>query len=978
MKNLKKFLAVFLSVCLTLSCVAVFADEVVTDEEILDEAIGEAVSEAIDEVIAVQTGLLFDVPADARYYDAVRSLNSMDVIKGYEDGSFKPDQNVTRAEFTAMLMRLLSLDGLGSKSAAGLPFTDIDDNNPDYNWAIPNINTAYAQKIINGYDDGTFRPMADVAYEEAVKMIMCTLGYVMPVDCDPWYQEYIKVAGQKGVTKVAKSLGQVETPASRACIAQLLYDSLDVQMVENEKVSSKTILSDYMGKSQCVGVIYSNDDTSLESSDVNLRDDEIMIYARETSSSNYELHTYKISDTSLKSKIGYEVEFYYEDKGNGVRTLTNCVVKGDEPVVVDAGNIETQNSTDTEIKYYPTRDADKAKTLRLESNNKVIYNGKLYGQTADSSRFSLDMIPTIGQIRFIDSDGNDRFDVVDITAYEVYYVSSKSSSTYEIVDNVIRPSDDNKLKLDVNTDNALKIVNKSGDKLDFSSISTGNIICYVTSHDNGGARIKKAIVLKDSISGSVSGINDDKYTIGGKEYYVSNAAPWLNGGKLEAPVMQDSGTFYLDLNGDIVAYTKNTTSSNQYYGFIIAYNDNSKSFDSEEITFKIINSSGSVVLLKGKKGTSVNKRSCSNGEEVLNALQEALNNGEEGSKSVQQLIKYTTKTVSGETVLDKIYTATEVEKGGEIVSDQLTKYAGINKDTPVEYNTGTKKAGNISLSGATAFIVPDDGNQDDFKKTTVSNALSKTQEYKLEAFEISATNVAKFVVVYGIDTSKQITDTTFINIITEMSSAVKDDEPMVKIKGYSSSSGTVKRDFDAWVSNKSDNKDGICVGDIIRCGTDKDGDSLIMKDDAKNTQYIYKFDEDNTERYGLFDNNVKKTGKDCKVNSNSYFVTILGSVVAVDADGGQISIIPKEMHQGDEYSDAEQAEIQIFDINTFKNAQIVKYDTTGKKLEITQIESEDYEAAITGLNALNDGVEPSKVLVFISRNNKRLFVILPD
>ena len=108
--------------------------------------------------VVAANGKFSDVKTDAIYATAVETLSKMGVINGYGDGTFLPDQNVTRAEFTAMLMRTLNYGSLGATSAAALPFTDLDDADTSINWSFPNINTAYNMGIINGYEDGTFRP----------------------------------------------------------------------------------------------------------------------------------------------------------------------------------------------------------------------------------------------------------------------------------------------------------------------------------------------------------------------------------------------------------------------------------------------------------------------------------------------------------------------------------------------------------------------------------------------------------------------------------------------------------------------------------------------------------------------------------------------------------------------------------------------------------------------------------------------------
>ena len=197
MKAIKRLLCMMLAIAMVMSCTS---------------------------IVMAADGGFSDMSNDQIYSNAVSTLNLMGVINGYPDGTFGPDKNVTRAEFTAMLMRTLNLGNVGASSAAGLPFTDVADDNSSINWAIPNINTAYGMKIINGYEDATFRPNANVAYEEAVKMIVCTLGYGENVDVSttPWYANFIAIGNQIGITKNATKIGNVETPATLSfCMIRL-------------------------------------------------------------------------------------------------------------------------------------------------------------------------------------------------------------------------------------------------------------------------------------------------------------------------------------------------------------------------------------------------------------------------------------------------------------------------------------------------------------------------------------------------------------------------------------------------------------------------------------------------------------------------------------------------------------------------------------------------------------------------------------
>ena len=104
---------------------------------------------------------------DDEYGRALMNLDLLGIVKGYEDGTFRPNQPVSRAEFVVLLSRIHELEA-GEKS-----FPDV----PKTHWAYDAIAAAGAAGWINGYEDGTFRPNESVTRIEAVKMINNMLGW---------------------------------------------------------------------------------------------------------------------------------------------------------------------------------------------------------------------------------------------------------------------------------------------------------------------------------------------------------------------------------------------------------------------------------------------------------------------------------------------------------------------------------------------------------------------------------------------------------------------------------------------------------------------------------------------------------------------------------------------------------------------------------------------------------------------------------
>ena len=102
-----------------------------------------------------------DVASGSWYAGYVNYCANAEYIKGYEDGSFRPNRNITRAEFAAIAARFLS-------DEVNLPvsFSDISGH-----WAENEINRAVKAGWIKGYTDGTFRPDQPITRAEAVTLI---------------------------------------------------------------------------------------------------------------------------------------------------------------------------------------------------------------------------------------------------------------------------------------------------------------------------------------------------------------------------------------------------------------------------------------------------------------------------------------------------------------------------------------------------------------------------------------------------------------------------------------------------------------------------------------------------------------------------------------------------------------------------------------------------------------------------------------
>lgn len=129
-------------------------------------------TEETREFYRVKVNTFSDVSGDDWFNEAVSTLARASVLNGYRDGTFLPNNPITRAELATILTRLTVLV---PTETAGTPMT-FKDVNPATDWAYANIRTASANGWITGYPDGTFHPNQFVTRAEAATMINRMLG----------------------------------------------------------------------------------------------------------------------------------------------------------------------------------------------------------------------------------------------------------------------------------------------------------------------------------------------------------------------------------------------------------------------------------------------------------------------------------------------------------------------------------------------------------------------------------------------------------------------------------------------------------------------------------------------------------------------------------------------------------------------------------------------------------------------------------
>lgn len=121
------------------------------------------------------TGTSFsDVKAGSWYAPYVQWASKQGLVKGYEDGTFKPEQNVTREEMVTMLFRCWQSEGNTWKTDVAA-LNAYKDSAKVSSWALPAMRWAAANGVVNGVGDSMLEPQGQATRAQFAKIIMVYL-----------------------------------------------------------------------------------------------------------------------------------------------------------------------------------------------------------------------------------------------------------------------------------------------------------------------------------------------------------------------------------------------------------------------------------------------------------------------------------------------------------------------------------------------------------------------------------------------------------------------------------------------------------------------------------------------------------------------------------------------------------------------------------------------------------------------------------
>lgn len=178
-----------------------------------------------------------DVPEGAPYSESIAYLKEKDLISGYPDGTFRPDQGVSRVESLKFIFNALNYE---VSDTVALPFPDTYDDQ----WYFPYLATAFSEGIVKGYPDGTFHPDNQVTLVEFLKIMIKSLKIDVDVlvkenPCKDahrfeWFAHYVQFAVQNKLVEQEDSEGMCypSKVLSRGEVADIMARMIEMKEAE--------------------------------------------------------------------------------------------------------------------------------------------------------------------------------------------------------------------------------------------------------------------------------------------------------------------------------------------------------------------------------------------------------------------------------------------------------------------------------------------------------------------------------------------------------------------------------------------------------------------------------------------------------------------------------------------------------------------------------------------------------------------------
>ncbi|MGN1059803.1 MAG: hypothetical protein ACI4QW_05160, partial [Clostridia bacterium] len=193
------------------------------------------------------------------------------------------------------------------------------------------------------------------------------------------------------------------------------------------------------------------------------------------------------------------------------------------------------------------------KTVKIPKTASIIRNGTYVGRASEVDNSVV--IPTFGSVELLANDEGE-YDVVRVSSYEYYVIQSLDKELYRLIDKFGKP------EIDLTRSNLQYNIFSNGEKITFADLSEGDVLAVGA--DNADISLAEVIQIyrsTNTVHGKVTQISDQEISVDETVYKMGRTVVYNDNIKPKAGL---SGTFYLGLEGEVVAVTMDKENTDGY------------------------------------------------------------------------------------------------------------------------------------------------------------------------------------------------------------------------------------------------------------------------------------------------------------------------------------------------------------------------------------------------------------------------------
>lgn len=743
-------------------------------------------------------GLSLPVAAEIKTDSYEQTVTVLQRVGVLESSAGAAEDAVSRAEFTAMAIRMMGVDVTQSETV-GSGFTDVPDAHP-YASAVK---AAREFGLISGNGNTMFYPDSKISYQEAGKILVAVTGYQWKLS-DTSLTSYMAMANQIGIMRGVGTLNY-SMAARRDVLYKMIENALDVEILKQigfgdevtyESKRNETVLSENLKVGKYKGMVTATPYTSYNGT-AKLKTGQIEI--------DGEIYTVNYNRSAVENLLGYQVTYYVDiadptDEEPTVLLIVENMAE-DRVLRVKAEDIKP-TTTNAKLCYYSDSGSGalRSESADITATANVIYNG-VYTCKAHMLEAN-ELQPMTGGITLLDTDGDGNYDLVKIDDVTTVVAESVNAEEQIVTDYYKRTA------VKVGTNEDVRIV-KNGAEIDFADLKAWDVLAV--REDKGKTKMEIS-VTSSKISGKITGLGEDTVTVEEREVELAESLKTF----LALPTadakyqltLNTNGNFYFDEDGKIAAADVGGKSgTGGTYAYLIKYG--MESGISTNCEMKVLVKSNEILTLKTASKLTVDGKSGQSGKDLYEQLEKLktarpagvykdpgkVNNlDDDGKKALEAaytkqnyVIVYKTNDAGEVTEVDTVIANPEENGLGLEIS-----YPAANKRYKSSYkfsdNSATAKPKNFIYSGSTImFNVPTEDDADE-KNFTAVNDFTHDAFFRVAAYDRvdgQVSVVCNFLNAgssTGNDISSNVDTLNTIGIVKNVTSVVTEDgERVAKI-----------------------------------------------------------------------------------------------------------------------------------------------------------------------------------------------------